>query len=120
MSGSSKRVRMLVLTAVCTAALGLAACGDDEEDPTTTTPATGATGAESTESTDTESGEVTSEVLRDQLLAGGIPEAQVDCVMDAVQAEFSEEDFAEIGESGEIPQDLLNASTEAAQECLAQ
>jgi hypothetical protein len=125
-------MRMLLLAAGCTAVLGLAACGDDE-DPTTssTTTPTGATGAETTDTGDT--GDIDlgdASELRDQFnqqllqvltTTQNLSESQAQCAIDALEESVSDDELQaaiqEAAQTGEPPQDLIDAGFEAGQEC---
>ncbi len=143
-SSSRTRVRGLVLAAVCAAALGLAACGDDDDDDA---PATEATTTEAESTTDTETTEDTTaedttedpaedeaepaesedavdqnddiaDLLRSQLEAAGVPADQADCVIDELESTLSEETLEELRSATTPPQEVIDASTAAAQKCL--
>ena len=126
-SRTSTRLRMLLLAAGCTAVLGLAACGDDEE-PTSssTTVPTGATGEATTGDIDT--GDVGD--LRDQFnqqllqvltTTQGLTEGQAQCAIDALEESVSDDELQsaieEAASTGEPPQDLIDASFDAGQQC---
>jgi hypothetical protein len=131
MLDSRTRVRGLVLAAVCAAALGLAACGDDDDDAATTdapdVEATETTGDETTaeettsddsgETTDAASGDVTDQ-LRAQLEASGISSNQVDCVVDELESTLGEETLEELQTQTTPSEEVIDASTAAAQKCL--
>jgi hypothetical protein len=139
-SSSGTRVRGLVLAAVCAAALGLAACGDDDDDDATTPATSSTTSTEALETTDTTStddttedttdtGETTTEdsddsggdvadILRDQLEAAGIQSDQADCVIDELESRLSEDSLEELRDATQPPQEVIEASQAAAQECL--
>lgn len=110
------RSRALALGAVCAVSLGVAACGDDEE-PTTTTPV-GATG----ESSSTETQGNFSAALATQLETAGVPQDQIDCVTEELEGSLSAEDIVaaeNASASGEVPQDIIDQSLEAAGNCLS-
>jgi hypothetical protein len=116
----TNRIRALVLAGACAASLGIAACGGDDETSTTSTTApAGATGA----SGSTTTGEVTAnaiDALRSSLESQGIPSDQVDCVVDAVQDNVSEEELNQAEEqlqNGQTPQ-VLQQAVQAAQSCV--
>jgi hypothetical protein len=114
----TNRLRALVLAAVCSASLGIAACGGDDDTSSTTTPA-GATGA----SGDATTGEVTAnaiEALRASLEQQGLPSDTVDCVVEEVQNSVSDEELSQAEEqlqNGEQPQ-VLQDAIQAAQSCV--
>jgi hypothetical protein len=132
-SSSRTRIRGLVLAAICAAALGLAACGDDDDDAATTTDTavettettdSGDTTTETTETTDTgetaeTEGDVT-ELLRSQLEAAGIQPDQAECVIDELESTLDEDTLEELRDAQEAPQEVIDASTAAAQKCLGQ
>jgi hypothetical protein len=108
------RVRILAVTAICAAALGVAACGDDD-DETTETEATG-----TVEETDdvSELRSAFNEQVRQVLLdVQGLSEAQADCAIDELGTSISDADIEEANESGEPSQDILDAAIDAGQEC---
>lgn len=132
----STRLRMFLLAAGCAATLGLAACGGDDETTTssssTTTP-TGATGAstDTDTATTTDTGDASS--LRDQFnqqllqvltTAQGLTQEQAQCAIDALEESVSDQDLqdaiAEAAQSGEPPQDLIDAGFDAGQQCADQ
>jgi hypothetical protein len=128
-SRTSTRLRMLLLAAGCTAVLGLAACGDDEE-PTTssTTVPTGATGEATTDTGDLDTGDASA--LRDQFnqqllqvltTSQGLTDSQAQCAIDALEESVSDDELQaaieEAASTGEPPQDLIDAGFEAGQSC---
>jgi hypothetical protein len=136
----STRLRMLLLAAGCAAVLGLAACGGDDDSSTSTaaTVPTGATGAESTDSGSTtgdvgdlSSGDISE--LRDafnqqlmQVLTGqeGLTQSQAECAIKELENSVSDQELAdalqEAAQSGEPPQDLIDAGFDAGQTCANQ
>lgn len=111
------RFRALAVSAVCALSLGAAACGDDEEPAATTTPEVGATG----ESSATETQTNFNDALATQLETAGVPQEQIDCVTSELEGTLSDDDIAaaeEAAANGEVPQDILDQSLEAAGACL--
>lgn len=137
-SRTSNRLRMLLLAAGCVAVLGLGACGGDDDESTTssTTVPTGATGA-TTDTADTgDTGDVDlgdAGELRDQFnqqlmqvltTAQGLTESQAQCAIDALEESVSDDELQaaieEASQTGEPPQDLIDAGFDAGQECAGQ
>ncbi len=128
-SRTSTRLRMLLLAAGCTAVLGLAACGGDDEEPTSsTTVSTGATGEATTDTGDIDTGDASE--LRDQFnqqllevltTAQGLTESQAQCAIDALEESVTDDELQsaieEAAQTGEPPQDLIDAGFEAGQGC---
>ena len=136
-SRTSTRLRVLLLAAGCAAVLGLAACGGDDESSSTTTPAA-TTGASSTDtgSTTGDLGNISSDdigALRDafnqQLLqvlttSEGLTQSQAECAIKELENSVSDQELAdalqEAAQSGQPPQDLIDAGFEAGQTCAGQ
>jgi hypothetical protein len=125
MLDSRTRARGLMLAAICAGALGLAACGDDDDDTTSPTTTEAEAGElETTETTTDDSGETTeadgdvADVLRSQLQAAGIESSQADCVIDELESSLGEDVLEELQSTEEPSQEVIDASTEAAQKCL--
>ena len=118
---------MLLLAAGCTAVLGLAACGDDDEPTTTsTTVPTGATGDATTGDVDTGDVSALRDQFNQQLLqvlttTQGLTETQAECAIDALEESVSDDELQaaieEAASTGEPPQDLIDAGFEAGQSC---
>jgi basic membrane lipoprotein Med (substrate-binding protein (PBP1-ABC) superfamily) len=133
----STRLRMLLLAAGCAAVLGLAACGggDDSTSTTSTPVASGATGASSTDSGST-TGDLSSGdigALRDafnqqlmQVLTGqeGLSQSQAECAIKELETTVSDQQLADAlqqaAQSGQPPQDLIDAGFQAGQHCANQ
>jgi len=130
----STRLRMLLLAAGCTAVLGLAACGGDDETTSTAATSTETTSAETTDTGDTgdtgDIGDVDASTLRDQFneqlmqvltTAQGLTESQAQCAIDALEESVSDDELQaaieEAAETGEPPQDLIDAGFDAGQQC---
>jgi hypothetical protein len=127
-SRTSTRLRMLLLAAGCTAVLGLAACGGDDEEPTSTTSTvpTGATGEATTGDIDTGDAGDLRDQFNTQLLqvlttTQGLTEAQAQCAIDALEESVSDDELQsaieEAAQTGEPPQDLIDAGFDAGQQC---
>ena len=136
----STRLRMLLLGAGCAAVLGLAACGGgSDSSSTTSTPVpTGATGASSTGSGSTtgSTGDLSSGdigALRDafnqqlmQVLTGqqGLSQSQAECAIKELENTVSDQQLADAlqqaAQSGQPPQDLIDAGFAAGQKCANQ
>ncbi|HEX2129357.1 MAG TPA: hypothetical protein VHF58_09095, partial [Solirubrobacterales bacterium] len=86
---------------------------EDTEDTTTE-------GGETTETEGTEAsgGDVT-EFLRSQLAGAGIPKDQVDCVVDELESTLGEDELEQLQTATTASQEVIDASTAAAQKCLA-
>ena len=124
------RIRALVLAAVCSASLGIAACGGDDDDTaSTTTPTTGATGASDTTDTGEVSGDIREQfdtVVRqslEQAAAAGAP-IDVDCAVDRLQDALSDEDVQALIDAtqngGQPPGDIQQELAAAGQDCVSQ
>jgi hypothetical protein len=131
---------MLLLGAGCAAVLGLAACGggdDSSTTPSTTVPAAGATGASSAGGTDTStaaSGDTGSaSALRDafnqqleQVLttSQGLTASQAQCAIHALEQSVSDQQLqdaiTQAAQTGQPPQDLIDAGFQAGQDCAGQ
>ena len=131
---------LLAALALVIGSLGLAACGDDDDDDagttdSTTTEAEATTTTETTEDTTTEdtttdeaettesegtddSGGDVTDLLRSQMEAAGIQSDQADCVIDELENTLSEETLEELRSATTPPQEVIDASTAAAQKCL--
>jgi hypothetical protein len=136
----STRFRVLLLATGCAAVLGLAACGGgDDSTSTTSSPSpTGATGASSTDSGSTtgDTGDISSGdigALRDafnqqlmQVLTGqeGLSQSQAECAIKELEDSVSDQQLADAlqqaAQSGEPPQDLIDAGFQAGQDCANQ
>ena len=104
---------MAALCLAAVAVLGLAACGGDDEETTTTVPI-GATGAEGSEASIPPELE---DALRTNLLeVQGLSEAQADCAIDYI-AEHAGDELTAAGETGEVSEDLTDVSFDAGVEC---
>jgi hypothetical protein len=131
MSSSSKttRFRAFAVTAACVAALGFAACGDDDEETSTTAPVA----EETTTETSGDTGELDTAdagALRDQFNQQlitvlteqqNLTEAQAQCAIEELESTVSDDELQaailEAAESGEAPQDLIDAGFDAGQAC---
>ena len=123
-------LRSLAPLVACLAVLSIGACGGDDT-TTTTNPATTSTGAETTETSDIDtSGLPDASALRDefdeQLLkllttTQGLSEAQAQCAIDELEKKFTDEEIREAiaaaGETGQSPQDLIDAAFDAGADC---
>jgi hypothetical protein len=107
-------VRLLALVAVLLS-LGIAACGGEDETTTTTTTtgATGEAGAAGAGSIDHFEA-----ALRESLTgAQGLSEAQADCAIDEIRKRVGEEAFQAAADTGDVPDELLEASFDAGVKC---
>jgi ABC-type phosphate transport system substrate-binding protein len=115
-------LRVIAATAACVASLGFAACGGDDDDSSDsssdeTTEETGATGASGSDtSADLEA------MFRDAFEEAGLDEEQVNCAIEAMEAEIPAEDLVAAGEAaaesgGETPQEFLDAVQAAIADC---
>ena len=124
----SNRLRALVLAAVCAASLGLAACGDDDETTSATTPV-GTTGTGGDTTGGAVSGDIREQfdqVVRESLesaAAAGAP-IDVDCAVDRLQEVLSDEDVQALIDAqlnGEQPpSDIQNELAQAGADCVKQ
>ena len=130
MSSSSMRTRFraFAVIAACIAALGFAACGDDDEE-TSTTAAEETTTSETTGDTgelDTADAEALRDQFNQQLITvltqqQNLTEAQAQCAIEELESTVSDDELQaailEAAESGEAPQDLIDAGFDAGQAC---
>ena len=109
------RVRALVLTGACAAALGLGACGGDDE--TTATTDAGATGLDS--STDLAE-------AREDFIAGAvdavsaqenISDAKVECLTEELEARLTDDLLEEIIAAGGTSPEALELAVAAGRAC---
>jgi hypothetical protein len=132
---TSTWIRALVLAAFCAALLGLAACGSDDSDSTSTE-------AASTTTSSTEDGGTTTSIpddavdasaLRDefnrQLLTvlttqQNLTDSQAQCAIDKLEETVSDDQLKdailEAAQTGQPPQDLIDAGFNAGKECADQ
>jgi hypothetical protein len=122
------RFRAFAVIAACVAALGFAACGDDD-DETTTTAAEETSTTETTGDTgelDTADAEALREQFNQQLITvltqqQNLTEAQAECAIEELESTVSDDELQaailEAAESGEAPQDLIDAGFDAGQAC---
>jgi hypothetical protein len=113
MRSRTRRLRTLAATITCAAALGLVACGGDDDDETTTG-ATGATGAADVSDVRSEFNDRLRDVLLD---AQGLSEAQADCAIQELDKAISDDDLESANETGEPSQDVLDAAIDAGEKC---
>jgi hypothetical protein len=140
-SRTSTRLRALLLAAGCAAVLGLAACGGGSDSSSTTTTPTvpaGTTGASSTDSGSTtgDTGSISGadiSQLRDafnqQLMqvlttSQGLTQSQAQCAIDELDQTVSDADLQsalqQAAQTGQPPQDLIDAGFQAGQHCANQ
>ena len=117
------RIRALVLTGVCAATLGLAACGEEEESTAPTTEAEAATSTEE-EATDPESDDP--EVLREQFNAAlretltttqSLSDAQAECAIEELQETITDDVLQELSETGAVSAEVQEAAVDAGITC---
>lgn len=125
--------RALAATIACLAALGLAACGGDD-DATTGASTTDTTGVSSTQPATTTSVDESSlpnagtlrEQFNEQLLqilttTQGLDEETAQCAIDQLEARISDEQIRQAiidsAQTGEPPQDLIDEAFDAGAEC---
>ncbi len=121
-------IRALILTGVCAATLGLAACGDDEEEATTpTTEAEATTSTTEEEATALESDDP--EVLREQFNAAlretltttqGLSESQADCAIAELEDTITDDVLQELSETGTVSAEVQEAAVDAGIACGAE
>jgi len=120
------RIRALVLTGVCAATLGLAACGEEEESTAPTTEAEAATSTEE-EATDPESDDP--EVLREQFNAAlretltttqSLSDAQAECAIEELQEAITDDVLQELSETGAVSAEVQEAAVDAGITCGAE
>jgi hypothetical protein len=128
-------IRALLLAACCAALLGLAACGGDDSDSTSTE-------AASTSTTSTEDSGTTTSIPEEGIDAGAIrdefnrqlltvlttqqnlTDSQAQCAIDKLEETVSDEQLKdailEAAQTGQPPQDLIDAGFNAGKECADQ
>ena len=131
-SRTSTRLRMLLLAAGCAAVLGLAACGGDDDESTHDRPSpTGATGAESTDTSNGRHRHRRRGDLRDQfnqqllqvltttqgLTRSHRPSARSTRSRSPSATTSCRARSRRPPQTGEPPQDLIDAGFEAGQQC---
>jgi hypothetical protein len=107
------------LASLCVlAALGLAACGGDDETTTTTTAgATGATGATGGEGAAVDLDRFRELITEQVVDAQGLSQKQAECAVDRIFDEVSEEDLQQAAQTGQPPEELLDAAFDAGVAC---
>jgi hypothetical protein len=129
-------IRALLLAACCAAVLGLAACGGDDGDSTSTEAASTTTTTSTEDSGTTTSipdDAIDASALRDefnrQLLTvlttqQNLTDSQAQCAIDKLEQTVSDEDLKnailEAAQTGQPPQDLIDAGFNAGKECAGQ
>ncbi len=123
------RFRAVAVAGACVAAIGFASCGGDDEE-TTTTPTieesgtTGETG--DVGALDTGDAGALRDQFNDQLITvlttqQDLTQAQAECAVEELESSVSDDELQaailEAAESGEAPQDLIDAGFEAGQSC---
>ena len=126
-------IRVLLLAIACSAMLALAACGGDDstttatETSTATTPATTDTG--STDAADSIDAGALRDEFNKQLLqvlttTQNLTDSQAQCAIDKLEASVSDEQLkdaiVQAAQSGQPPQDLIDAGFQAGKECANQ
>ena len=98
--------------------LGIAACGGEDETTTTTT-TTGATGATGGAGAAAGGSIDDFEAALRQSLTGaqGLSEVQADFAIDEIRERVGEEAFQAAAETGDVPDELLEASFDAGVKC---
>ena len=124
----SVRIRALVLTGVCAATLGLAACGDEEEESTApTTEAEATTSTTEEEATELESDDP--EVLREQFNAAlretltttqDLSDAQAECAIEELQEIITDDVLQGLSETGTVSAEVQEAAVDAGITCGAE
>lgn len=131
---TTTRFRAFAAAGACVAAIGLAACGGDD-DETTTTPTTEVGTTDETDATSDETDATSLDdadagVLRDQFnqqlitvltTQQDLTDAQAECAIEELESSVSDDELQaailEAANSGEAPQDLIDAGFEAGQAC---
>jgi hypothetical protein len=131
---TTNRIRALLLAVGCAAVLGVAACGGDD-DSTSTEAATTTSSTTSDESTTTSIPDdaIDASALRDefnqQLLTvltqqQNLSESEAQCAIDKLEETVSDDQLkdaiVEAAQSGQPPQDLIDAGFNAGKECAGQ
>jgi ABC-type phosphate transport system substrate-binding protein len=135
-SPSSTRLRALLLAAGCAAVLGLAACGGSDSSSTTssTTTPVGATGASSTDTggtatTPTGDASALRDAFNQQLIqvlttSQGLTQSQAECAINELENSVSDQQLqdaiTQAAQTGQPPQDLIDAGFAAGQHCANQ
>ena len=136
-SRTSTRLRALLLAAGCAAVLGLGACGgggDSSSTTSSTTTSAGATGASSTDSggtdtTATGSASALRDAFNQQLMqvlttSQGLTQSQAQCAINELENSVSDQQLqdaiTQAAQTGQPPQDLIDAGFAAGQHCANQ
>jgi hypothetical protein len=127
------RLRVLALALGCAAILGLVACGGDDETTSAETTPTTSTTTETSADTTTDASDLDASALRDafnqQLLQvlttqENLTESEAQCAIDELESSVSDDDLkdaiVEAANTGQPPQDLIDAGFEAGKECAGQ
>jgi hypothetical protein len=133
---SRTRLRAFLLAAGCAAVLGLAACGGGDDSSTTasTTTPVGATGASSTDSggtgtTPTGDAGALRDAFNQQLIqvlttSQGLTQSQAECAINELENSVSDQQLqdaiTQAAQTGQPPQDLIDAGFAAGQHCANQ
>jgi hypothetical protein len=129
-SRTTIRLRVLALALGCAAVLGLAACGGDDETTSAETTPTTATTTETSADTTTDASDLDASALRDafnqQLLQvlttqEDLTDSEAQCAIDELESSVSDDELkeaiVEAANTGQPPQDLIDAGFDAGKEC---
>ncbi len=132
-SRTTTSVRALALALGCAAILGLAACGGDDEDTSTAATSTTSTSTETSADTTTDADQLDATALREafnqQLLQvlttqQDLSQSEAECAINELESSVSDEDLkeaiVEAANTGQPPQDLIDAGFDAGKECAGQ
>ena len=134
-SRTTTRVRALALALGCASILGLAACGGDDSDDTSTaaTSTTSTTTETSADTTTTDADSLDATALREafnqQLLQvlttqQDLTQSEAECAIDELESSVSDDELkdaiVEAANTGQPPQDLIDAGFDAGKECAGQ
>ena len=109
------RVRALVLTGACAAALALGACGGDDETIATTD--AGATGLDSSTGLDEAREDFIAGAVEAVSAQENISEAKVECLTDELEARLDDDLLQEIIDAGGTSPEALDLAVAAGQAC---
>jgi Flp pilus assembly protein TadD len=119
--GRSSRPAAIVLTVAALAAPALAGCGGGGDDESTTTSSTEATGTTTTESSVSETRRRLDDLVRELLTKRGLDPAIVDCALQRLQETISDEEIeaaaTAIKKTGSPTPAVIDAATQAGQQC---
>jgi hypothetical protein len=111
----SNRIRAVLLAGACVAALGLAACGGDDETSATTD--AGATGVDSNTDLDQARDEFIAGALESIAQNQDISDAKAECLRDELETRLSDDVLQELLDAGGTSPEALELAVAAGRAC---